>query len=205
MSDRRLTLGVLVSGRGSNLAAIVEAIACGKLPAVVGVVLSNKKDAQALQRAGDAPTYFVDPAGYADRSEYDGALVNLLKAHEVDLVVLAGYMRWVTPVLIEPYRHRIINIHPSLLPAFPGLHAQRQALEHGAKVTGCTVHFVDETMDQGPIIAQVAVPILEGDTEATLSERILQEEHRLLPLVIGHIATGRLRIEGRVVSVGGVS
>jgi len=205
MSDRRLTLGVLVSGRGSNLAAIVEAIACGKLPAVVGVVLSNKKDAQALQRAGDAPTYFVDPAGYADRSEYDGALVNLLKAHEVDLVVLAGYMRWVTPVLIEPYRHRIINIHPSLLPAFPGLHAQRQALEHGAKVTGCTVHFVDETMDQGPIIAQVAVPILEGDTEATLSERILQEEHRLLPLVIGHIAAGRLRIEGRVVSVGGVS
>jgi len=205
MSDRRLTLGVLVSGRGSNLAAIVSAIASGKLSATVGVVLSSKKEAQALQRTGGAPAYFVDPADYSDRAEYDGALVNLLKVHGVDLVVLAGYMRWVTPALIEPYRHRIINIHPSLLPAFPGLHAQRQALEHGVKVAGCTVHFVDETMDQGPIIAQTAVPILEGDTEATLSERILREEHPLLLSVIGHIAAGRLQIDGRVVSVGGVS
>ena len=205
MSDPRLTLGILVSGRGSNLAAIVEAIADGALPARVGVVLSSKKDAQALQKTGDAPTYFVDPAGYADRTEYDGALVNLLKAHGVDLVVLAGYMRWVTPTLIEPYRGRIINIHPSLLPAFPGLRAQRQALEHGAKITGCTVHFVDEKMDDGPIIAQTAVPILEGDTEALLSDRILHEEHRLLLSAIGHVAAGRLRLDGRIVSVGGVS
>jgi len=205
MSDRRLTLGILVSGRGSNLAAIVEAIAGGALPATVGVVLSSKKEAEALQRTGGAPAYFVDPAGYADRAEYDLALLHLLKAHGVDLVVLAGYMRLVTSVLIEPYRHRIINIHPSLLPAFPGLRAQRQALEHGAKVTGCTVHFVDEEMDQGPIIAQAAVPILEGDTEAVLAGRILREEHRLLLLAIGYIAEKRLRIEGRVVSVGGMS
>ena len=204
MSDRRLTLGILVSGRGSNLAAIVSAIAAGILPATVGVVLSSKKEASALQKAGDSPAYFVDPAGYADRAEYDGALVSLLKAHGVDLVVLAGYMRWVTPTLIEAYRHRIINIHPSLLPAFPGLRAQRQALEHGAKMTGCTVHFVDETADQGPIIAQTAVPILEGDTESVLSERILHEEHPLLLSAISHVAAGRLRITGRVVSVGGM-
>ena len=205
MSDRRLTLGILVSGRGSNLAAIVAAIASGALPATVGVVLSSKKEAQALQKTGGAPAYFVDPAGYADRAEYDGALVNLLKAHGVDLVVLAGYMRWVTPTLIEPYRNRIINIHPSLLPAFPGLRAQRQALEHGAKITGCTVHFVDEKLDHGPIIAQTATPILEGDTEATLSERILHEEHKLLLSAMGHIAAGRLQINGRIVSIGGMS
>jgi len=202
MSDRRLRLGILVSGRGSNLAAIVEAISSGVLPATVGVVLSSKKEAQALQKTGGAPACFVDPAAYAERAEYDGALVNLLKAHGVDLVVLAGYMRWVTPVLIEAYRHRIINIHPSLLPAFTGLRAQRQALAHGAKITGCTVHFVNEEMDQGPIIAQTAVPVLEGDTEATLSERILCEEHRLLLSAIGHVAAGRLRISGRIVSVG---
>ena len=197
-----LTLGVLVSGRGSNLRAIIEAIRRGDLAAQMGVIISSKKDAAALDHAAGYPTCFVDPARYSDRREYDAVLVETLRNHGVDLVVLAGYMRLVTPTLIAPYQNRIINIHPSLLPAFPGLHAQRQALAHGVKVSGCTVHFVDEEMDHGPIIAQTAVTVREDDTEASLSARILVEEHRLLPAVIARYAEGELRIEGRRVAVG---
>ncbi len=200
---RLLTLGVLVSGRGSNLAAIVERIRSGACPARIGVVISNKKEAQALREAGDAPAYFLDPADYPDRLAYDAALAERMKAHDVDLIVSAGYMRLLTSALIEPYRGRIINIHPSLLPAFPGLRAQRQALAHGVKVSGCTVHFVDEEMDHGPIIAQAAVPVFPDDTEASLSARILKEEHRLLPEAIAAYANGGW--EGRVSATGGRS
>ncbi len=202
MSDRispQLVLGLLVSGRGSNLQAILDAIRGGDLPARVGVVLSNKRGAPALSLAESA--LFVDPGEYANRSEYDAQLARLLQQHGVDLVVLAGYMRLVTSALISAYPNRMINIHPSLLPAFPGLHAQRQALSYGVKVSGCTVHFVDEAMDHGPIIAQATVPVLPGDTEERLSARILREEHLLLPRVIALYAAGRLKVEGRSVLI----
>ncbi len=195
----KLTLGVLASGRGSNLQAILDAIERGALPARVGIVLSNKKDAPALLRA--SPSLFVDPAGYASRSDYDAYLATLLRRHGVDLVVLAGYMRLITPPLIAAYPGRIVNVHPSLLPAFPGLHAQRQALHYGVRVSGCTVHFVDEAVDHGPIILQAAVPVLPDDTEETLSARILLEEHRLLPRAISLYAEGRLKPNGRSVLI----
>ncbi len=199
----RLMLGVLASGRGSNLQAILDAIRHGQLRAEVGVVISNHKEAEALARARSLPIpdVFIDPSLYASRSDYDAALVQVLKAHQVELVVLAGYMRLLTPALIGPYRNRIINIHPSLLPAFPGLHAQAQALAYGVKVSGCTVHFVDEEVDHGPIVAQTAVPVLEGDTEESLSARILEQEHRLFPCMLQLYADGKLRIEGRKVSI----
>jgi len=195
-------LGILVSGRGSNLQAVIEAIAAGKLDAEIGVVLSNKKHAQALERAEQhgIPAVFVDPGKYPDREAYDAALCERLQAHRVDLVVLAGYIRLISSRLIRPFSGRIINIHPSLLPAFPGLHAQRQALAYGVKWSGCTVHFVDEKMDHGPIIAQAAVPVFEDDREDSLSARILREEHRLLPEAIRRCLAGGLRLEGRVVS-----
>lgn len=201
--EATLRLGVLASGRGSNLQSILEAIERGKLSARVAVVISNKKEAQALERAArhQVPALFIDPSHYPSREEYDAAILQRLKECDVELVVLAGYMRLVTPTLIQPYRDRIINTHPSLLPAFPGMRAHRQALEHGVRVSGCTLHFVDEEMDHGPIIAQAAVPVLEGDTEAQLSERILVEEHRLLPQVLQLYAEGRLKIEGRKVLI----
>lgn len=200
-----LVIGVLASGRGSNLQSIIDAIEQGRLAARIGLVLSNKKEAQALERAErhHLPTLFLDPALYSDRSRYDAAIVQALQAHRVELVVLAGYMRLLTTTLIHPYQDRIINIHPSLLPAFPGLHAHRQALAYGAKVSGCTLHFVDEKVDHGPIIAQAAVPVLEGDDEQTLSERILIEEHRLLPKVLQLYAAGKLKVDGRKVHIEG--
>ncbi|HZR45648.1 MAG TPA: phosphoribosylglycinamide formyltransferase [Candidatus Manganitrophaceae bacterium] len=200
-----LVIGVLASGRGSNLQSIIDAIEQGKLAARIGLVLSNKKEAQALERAErhHLPTLFLDPLLYSDRSQYDAAIVEALQSHRVELVVLAGYMRLLTTVLVHPYQDRIINIHPSLLPAFPGLHAHRQALAYGAKVSGCTIHFVDEKVDHGPIIAQAAVPVLEEDDEQALSERILIEEHRLLPKVLQLYADGKLRIDGRKVRIEG--
>jgi len=202
-SEDRLVLGVLASGRGSNFQAIIDAIESGRLNARIGVVLSNKKKAMVLERAKEhqLSTCYVDPSGYPDKKGYDAELSRILKAHEVDLVILAGYMRLLTGTLISAYQHRIINVHPSLLPAFKGLHAQRQALSHGVKVSGCTIHFVDEEMDHGPIIAQAAVPVLENDTEDSLSERILHEEHRLFPKVIQAFADGSLGVEGRRVCV----
>lgn len=201
ISGKRLILGILASGRGSNLQAIIDAIEAEKLCAEIGIVLSNKKEAQALQRAQDhqIPAVFIDPRSHPSREAYDKALRQSLKAHHVDLVVLAGYMRLLTAQLVAPFEGKIMNIHPSLLPAFPGLHAQRQALAYGVKVSGCTVHFVDEEMDHGPIIAQTTVPVLEDDTESSLSERILAEEHRLLPEVIRRYGKGLLAVEGRVV------
>jgi phosphoribosylglycinamide formyltransferase-1 len=201
MSDRKPILGILASGQGSNLKAILEACAGGKLSAAVGIVISDKKEAQALDhaRAYEVPELFLDPKASESREAYDRLLLQELKKHSVGLVILAGYMRIVTPVFIQAYRNRIMNIHPSLLPAFPGLHAQRQALAHGAKVSGCTVHFVDEQVDHGPIIVQTAVPVMENDTEQTLSARILMEEHKLYVRAIQLFAEDRIEVRGRVV------
>ena len=187
-------VGVLASGRGSNLQAIFDAMDAGALSVKVGVVITDKKDAKALERARarQIPTAFLDPKAYPDRTSYDASVASTLLGYQVELVVLAGYMRIVTKALLDPFPNKVINIHPSLLPSFPGLHAQRQALAAGVNVSGCTVHFVDEAVDHGPIIAQAAVPVLEEDTEQSLSERILVEEHRLLPMVISLYATGKL-------------
>ena len=202
-----LRLGVLVSGRGSNLQAIIHEIEAGTVKAEIVVVISNKQGVPALERAKrhGLTTVFLDPksvAGMPDpRQAYDQKLLETLQLHQVQLVVLAGYMKIVTPVLIDAYESRIMNIHPSLLPSFPGLRAQQQAVDHGVKVAGCTVHFVTEGMDTGPIILQRAVPVEEGDTADTLSERILKEEHGLLPRAIRLFAEGRLRVTGRAVHV----
>ena len=202
-----LRLGVLVSGRGSNLQAIMNEIEAGTVKAEIAVVISNKQGVPALERAErhGLTTVFLDPKSVADtpnpRQAYDQKLLETLQQHQVQLVVLAGYMKIVTSVLIDSYESRIMNIHPALLPSFPGLDAQRQALDHGAKVSGCTVHFVTEGMDTGPIILQRAVPVEEGDTTDALSERILKEEHGLLPRAIQLFAEGRLTVEGRVVHI----
>ena len=202
-----LRLGVLVSGRGSNLQAIINEIESGTVKAEIAVVISNKQGVPALERAErhGLRTVFLDPKSTADtpdpRQAYDQRLLETLQGHGVQLVVLAGYMKIVTSVLIDSYESRIMNIHPSLLPSFPGLRAQQQALDHGVKVSGCTVHFVTEGMDTGPIILQQTVPVEEGDTAETLSARILKEEHRLLPGAIRLFAEGRLRVEGRAVRI----
>jgi len=200
----RLRLGVLVSGRGSNLQAILEACARPGFPAQVAVVVSDRRAAPALERAARAgvPARLLDPKDHADRTAYDAAVARALEEHRVELVCLAGWMRILTPAFVGAWKGRIMNIHPSLLPAFPGLAAQRQALEHGVKVAGATVHFVDEGVDTGPIILQACVPVREDDTEETLSARILAEEHRLYPEAIRLFAEGRLRIQGRRVTIG---
>jgi phosphoribosylglycinamide formyltransferase-1 len=178
-----LRLGVLVSGRGSNLQAILD-MTSKHSEVEVTVVVSDKPDALALKRLEglDVSGVVVERGAFRDTDAFETAIFETLEAHRADLVVLAGFMRILSPGFIRRFSPpgRIINIHPSLLPSFPGLHAQRQALEHGVKISGCTVHFVDETLDGGPIIAQAAVPVLPGDTEETLSDRILREEHRLL-------------------------
>jgi len=180
------TLGVLISGRGSNLQSILDAIRDGRLDARVGVVLSNVAGAPGLERARAAgvPTEVLAHEDYPSRERYDEALVDRLRAREVDLVCLAGFMRLLSPVFVRAFPGRILNVHPSLLPAFPGLHAQRQALEHGVKVPGATVHIVDEELDHGPILLQRAVPVLEGDDEEALSARILEQEHQIYPEAI---------------------
>jgi phosphoribosylglycinamide formyltransferase-1 len=165
----------------------------------VGIVVSNVSGAQGLERArkADVPTAVIPHRDYPSREEFDAAVVRRLREHGVDLVCLAGFMRLVSPVLVRAFEGRILNVHPSLLPAFAGLHAQRQALEHGVKVTGATVHLVDEELDHGPILLQRAVPVLEDDDEETLSARILKEEHRLYPEAIALVLDGRVRVEGR--------
>ncbi|MBI4247004.1 MAG: phosphoribosylglycinamide formyltransferase [Candidatus Rokubacteria bacterium] len=194
-----LRVGVLASGRGSNLQAILDAAARADFPAEVAVVVSDREDARALARAGlrRVPAVFVNPKDHGDRVAYDAAVMETLAARGVGLVCLAGYLRILTPVFVRAWAGRIINVHPSLLPAFRGLHAQRQALEYGVKVAGATVHFVDEGVDTGPIILQASVPVLPGDTEETLSARILVEEHRIYPEAVRLFAEGRLSIQGR--------
>ena len=192
-------IGVLISGRGSNLQAIIDAIADGRLPATIAVVVSNREDAAGLARARDAgvEAMALRPRDYADRDAYDRALVEILVARGVELVCLAGYMRLVGPPLLDAFANRILNIHPSLLPAFPGLDAQRQALEHGVHVSGATVHLVTSTLDDGPIVAQAAVPVFVDDTVDTLSARILIEEHRIYPEAIAIVLAGGWHVHGR--------
>lgn len=192
-------LGLLISGRGSNLQAILEAIACGTLDATAALVLSNRADAAGLRCAEEAgvETLVLDHREAASRDVYDAAVADALDARRVDLVCLAGFMRLLGPALLDRFPHRVLNIHPSLLPAFPGLHAQRQAFEHGVKVAGATVHLVTEALDTGPIVAQAAVPVREDDTVDTLSARILIEEHRLYPAAIARVLDGGWRVEGR--------
>jgi phosphoribosylglycinamide formyltransferase-1 len=197
-----LVLGVLASGRGSNLQAILDAIEAGRCPARVAVVVSDRKDALALERArrAGASAMHLDPKAYPDRAAFDEAVAEVLDQYATELVCLAGYMRVLSVEFVRRFPGRILNVHPALLPAFPGLHAQRQAIQHGVKVAGATVHFVDDGVDTGPIVLQSAVPIRDDDTEETLGARILVEEHRLYPEAIRLYAEGRLRIEGRRVS-----
>lgn len=201
---RKVNIGVLVSGSGSNLQAIIDGCEAGKVPASVACVVSNRADAFGLERARKhgIPAIHLDHRRFSGREEYDAAVVEILREHNVNLVVLAGFMRIVTPVLLAAFPEAVMNIHPALLPAFPGLHAQHQALAYGVKVSGCTVHFVDAGTDTGPIILQGVVPVIEGDSEESLSTRIQVEEHRIYPEAIRLFAEGRLRIDGRRVIVG---
>ena len=192
-------IAVLVSGRGSNLQAIIDGIEKGYIKnAAINVVISNKANAYALERARNhgISAVFLNPGEY-DRTGYDREILNILKQHNTDLLLLAGYFRILGNEIIEVYRNRILNIHPSLLPAFKGLHAQKQAFEYGVKVAGCTVHFVDEGLDSGPIILQNCVPVLPGDTEETLTARILEQEHIIYPEAVKLFTEGKLKIEGR--------
>jgi phosphoribosylglycinamide formyltransferase-1 len=192
-------LGVLISGRGSNLQAIIDAISEGRLQATIAVVISNHEHAGGLDRARRAgiETLTISHRGWPSRDDYDRALVSELRRRDVRLVCLAGFMRRVGAPLIEAFPNAVLNIHPSLLPSFPGLYAQRQALEHGVRISGVTVHFVTSDLDDGPIIVQRTVPVLQGDTEETLAARILVEEHRAYPEAIALVFDGGLKIEGR--------
>jgi phosphoribosylglycinamide formyltransferase 1 len=197
MSRGGRRLGVLISGRGSNLQAIIDAIARRELDASLATVIANRPSAGGLKRAVDAgiDTQYVDPRAHVGRDAFDRAVVDILRAHRVDLVCLAGFMRLVGPPMLEAFRDRILNIHPSLLPAFPGLEAQRQALDYGVRISGATVHLVTAAVDSGPIVLQAAVPVLEDDTVERLSARILIEEHRIYPQAIRLVLDGGWSIE----------
>ncbi|MBI5043003.1 MAG: phosphoribosylglycinamide formyltransferase [Nitrospirae bacterium] len=201
--SKKIRLGVLISGRGSNLQSVIEASKNGIIDADIAIVISDKKDAYGLVRAkeNDIPTLFLSPKDYKNREDFDKKVVEELNNYKVDLVLLAGFMRIVTSALIEPFRNRIMNIHPALLPSFPGLDAQKQALEYGVKFSGCTVHFVEEGMDEGPIIIQAVVPVMDNDTVDSLSERILKYEHKIYPIAVQLFAEGRLKVEERRVKV----
>ena len=192
-------IGVLISGRGSNLQAIIAAIDEGRLHARIAVVLSNRADAAGLARAAAAGlvTDVVDHKAFPSRTDFEEALARRLRAAGVSLVCLAGFMRILSPVFLEYFPGQVLNVHPSLLPAFPGMDAQRQAWAHGVKVAGATVHMVTPVLDAGPIVLQAAVPVLEGDSEDSLAARILVEEHRLYPLAIAIVLDQRWRLEGR--------
>jgi len=198
-------LGILISGRGSNMLAIADACDDGKIAATVALVISNDPAAPGLEAAASRkiPTLVVDHRQSRNRAEHDARMAEALEERGVELVCLAGYMRLLSPGFIRRFSGRIMNIHPALLPAFPGLHAQKQAVDYGVRLSGVTVHFVDEGLDTGPIILQAAVPVEQDDTEETLSARILEQEHRLYPEAIGLFFDNRLRIEGRRVRVTG--
>lgn len=210
MSAKRTTplrVAVLASGRGSNLQAIIDAVESMRVDARIVAVISNKKDAVALERARKhgITDFFVDPKPYAgqpdSREAYDRALLAILQQHDIELVLLAGYMKIVTGVLVNAYANRMMNIHPSLLPSFPGLDVQKKAIEWGCKLAGCTVHFVTEGVDEGPIIVQAAVPILDADTSESLAARILEQKHKIYPRAVQLFAEGRLRVDRRRVMI----
>ena len=204
---RQVPIGVLVSGSGTNLQAIIDEVEAKRLDAKIEIVLSNRADAYGLVRAQNhgIPTAVLDHKQFPSREAYDQAVVDRLRARGVELVVLAGFMRLLSPVFVKAYSNRIMNIHPALLPSFPGLHVQKKALEHGVHFSGCTVHFVNEECDEGPIIIQAVVPVFPDDGEESLSARILKQEHRIYPRAIQLYAEGRLRVEGRRVLVDGLA
>ncbi|MDY2685631.1 MAG: phosphoribosylglycinamide formyltransferase [Selenomonadaceae bacterium] len=203
MTEAKEVLGVLCSGRGTDLQSLIDAIGRGEVHAKLALVLTDKPDAYALKRAENAgiPAACVNRKEYDDRESFERELVRRLQAAGVTLVVLAGFMRILTPYFVRQFPHRIMNIHPALLPSFPGAHAHRDVLAYGVKVSGCTVHFVDEGTDSGPIILQAAVPVLEGDTEETLSARVLEQEHKIYPQAIELYCEHRLNIDGRHVHI----
>ena len=198
-----MNIGVLVSGNGTNLQAIIDAVNAGRVDGKIAMVISNNADAYALKRAAEAniPNCTINDKDFENREEYDKEIVSILKERNIVLIALAGYMKILTPYFINTYRSRIMNIHPALLPSFPGLHVQQKAIDYGVKVSGCTVHFVDEGLDSGTIILQKAVELKENDNEETLAARILIEEHKIYPRAIQLFAQGRLTIKGRKVFI----
>src|ERR1700747_2160586 len=192
-------IGVLLSGRGSNFLALAESVAAGRIPdAEIAIVVSNREGAPGIEKAKERGIASrVIPSKGLEREAYDRQVVAVLNEHNVDLVCLAGYMRLLSSYFVAAFPNRILNIHPSLLPSFPGLESQRQALEYGVKFAGCTVHFVDENLDAGPIVLQAAVPVRDDDTEETLSTRILREEHRIYSEAVKMLLEGKFKIEGR--------
>jgi phosphoribosylglycinamide formyltransferase-1 len=198
-------IAVFLSGRGSNFMALREAVRRGDIDADIGLVLSNRADAPGLVKARDwgLDAVFLDPKAFASREAYDRALLGEVDGRRIDLICLAGYMKVLTPELCDAFKHRIMNIHPALLPSFPGLHVQQKAIDWGVRFSGCTVHFVSAEVDMGPIILQAVVPVLEDDTEDTLAARILVEEHRIYPEAVGLYFQGRLEVRGRRVLIHG--
>lgn len=196
-----LKLGILISGNGSNLQSIIDHIEKESLKAIIKIVISNNPDAYGITRAKKygIPVVVLKNGNFKNKEEFDLELIKILKNNSVDLVILAGFMRIITPTLLKAFPHKIMNIHPALLPSFPGIHGQKQALEYGVKLSGCTVHFVDEGVDTGPIIIQSAVQVFDDDTEETLAARILKEEHRIYPQAIQLFAEGKIEIKGRKV------
>jgi phosphoribosylglycinamide formyltransferase-1 len=202
MSDKT-RVGILISGRGSNMVALVQAMQEGTIPGDPAVVFSNKPGAPGLAKAAElgVPTEALSHKGFKPRQEHEKKVIEILHRYDVELVCLAGYMRLLSPLLVGEFRNRIFNIHPALLPSFAGLHGQRDALEYGVKVSGCTIHVVDEECDHGPIVAQTTVPVLEDDTEESLSARILEQEHGTYIRAVRLYCEGRLTIEGRRVRI----
>ncbi len=201
MTDKKHPIVVLISGSGTNLQAIIDACENGFIPCRIALVLSNKKEAYGLVRAEKhgIPTAVVEHRNFPTREEFEKELIRVIEPHEPELICLAGFMRVLTPLFVNHFKNRIMNIHPALLPSFPGTHGQKQALDYGVKFTGATVHFVDEGTDTGPIIIQAVVPVYDDDTEETLAKRILKEEHKIYPLAIRYFFEGRLQIVGRKV------
>ena len=189
---------ILISGRGSNMEALLAAVVRGELPVRIAAVISNRPDAKGLETAAaqGVPTAVVDHKGYAGREAFDAALAACIDGYAPDLVVLAGFMRILTEDFVRHYEGRLLNIHPSLLPSFPGLHTHQRALEEGVRIHGCTVHFVTPALDHGPVVVQAAVPVLDSDDEAALAARVLQQEHIVYPLAVRWFAEGRVRLEG---------
>jgi len=189
---------ILISGRGSNMEALLKAVARGELPVRIAAVISNRPDAKGLETAAaqGVPTAVVDHKAYAGREAFDAALAQCIDAYAPDLVVLAGFMRILTEGFVRHFEGRLLNIHPSLLPSFPGLHTHQRALEEGVRIHGCTVHFVTPALDHGPVVVQAAVPVLDGDDEAALAARVLEQEHVVYPLAVRWFAEGRLRLDG---------
>jgi len=201
----QLKLAVLISGSGTNLQALIDACAKAEYPAQISLVIANKENAGGLERAKIAgiPTLVIRHTDYAQRDEFDSALTEALEPAKVDLICLAGFMRVLGHAFVDHWRDRLINIHPALLPAFKGLHTHKRAIKAGVRIAGCTVHYVRAEVDVGPIVAQAAVPVLPDDTEASLAERVLEQEHRLYPLAVELIARGQVRIEGGAAQITG--